>query len=252
MAISKIEWTEVTWNPTTGCDKISAGCLNCYAETMARRLQAMGNPKYRNGFRLTLHPDCLSLPYSWTKPRNVFVNSMSDLFHTDIPLAFVEQVFRVMNDTSQHTYQVLTKRSERLKEIASFLTWTDNIWLGVTVENQDTSERIFDLVETPAKIKFISFEPLIGFIPKPYLDGISWVIVGGESGPNARPIKKEWVDTIHRETKRLDIPFFFKQWGKPKFNENPDDPTVEKSHPFHAKGGCLLDGRVYRELPVFP
>lgn len=247
---STIEWTQLTWNPVTGCNKVSAGCKFCYAERMAKRLQAMGVPQYRNGFRLTLAPKTLELPYSWKSPKIVFVNSMSDLFHKDVPLDYIKRVFKVMNETPRHTYQILTKRSERLRELAKEFEWTPNIWMGVSVEEEKVSYRIKDLIETPAAVKFLSIEPLIGPVENLYLASIDWVIVGGESGPGARPLKKEWVVDIFRKCKSAGVKFFFKQWGKPQFNANPEDPTIDKSHPQHAKGGCFLNGRVYREMPV--
>jgi protein gp37 len=249
MSQTNIEWTEVTWNPTTGCNKISNGCLFCYAETMSKRLKAMGIDKYRNGFKLTLHPDALSIPYTWNKPTTVFVDSMSDLFHYSVPLEFIRNVFDVMNDTPQHTYQVLTKRSERLEKIAPSLNWTDNIWMGVSVENEKVSARIPHLINTPAKVKFLSCEPLIGPLYSLYLDHIDWVIVGGESGPRARKLKKEWVDIIHDQCNRYSVPFFFKQWGKKQFNVNPADPTMDKKNKVYAKGGCELNGRIIQEMP---
>ena len=203
MSKSKIEWTEVTWNPTTGCNKVSAGCKNCYAEIFARRLKAMGSDKYRNGFRLTVHPDVIKEPYSWKKPRKVFVNSMSDLFHEKIPLPFLKKVFDVMNDTPQHVYQVLTKRSERLVEIADNFEWTNNIWMGVSVENEKVIHRIDHLKKTPAKIKFLSIEPLLGPLPKLDLDGIDWVIVGGESGRKSRPVEESWVIDIKDQCEKM-------------------------------------------------
>ncbi len=247
---SSIEWTEVTWNPVTGCDKISAGCKFCYAERMAMRLQAMGVEQYRNGFELRLAPHVLELPYSWKTPKVVFVNSMSDLFHSNVSISYIKRVFKVMNNTLRHTYQILTKRSERLREVANVLQWTNNIWMGVSVENERVSYRIRDLIKTPAAIKFLSIEPLIGAVDSLYLDSLDWVIVGGESGPRARPMKIEWVEHVFCECKKHNVPFFFKQWGRPQFNANPSDPTIEKAHPFHAKGGCELKGRVYREMPV--
>ena len=252
MAQSSIEWTQLTWNPTTGCDKISAGCKFCYAEIMSRRLKAMGVEKYKNNFKLTLHEDELTTPYTWKKPQIVFVNSMSDLFHKDVELEFIRKVFDVMNNTPQHIYQILTKRSKRLKLLAPHLNWTENIWMGVSVENEKVSHRILDLAKTPAEVKFLSVEPLIGPLVNLYLDKIDWVIVGGESGPKARPLKKEWVDYVRKECEINDVPFFFKQWGKPKFNSNPSDPTIEKDHKLHSKGGCELDGKVYREMPAVP
>ena len=245
---SGIEWTEVTWNPVTGCTKISAGCKNCYAERLAKRLQAMGVEQYKDGFKLRLAPKMLDIPYSWKKPKVVFVNSMSDLFHPDIPLSYIQSVFKVMNETP-HIYQVLTKRSERLKELAPFLNWTNNIWMGVSVENEKVSFRIDDLASIPAVIKFLSIEPLIGAIKSLDLTKIDWVIVGGESGPKARPIKKQWIDFILRECQRTNTPFFFKQWGKKDFNDNAEDPTISSQHKVHAKGGCQLDGKIYREMP---
>jgi protein gp37 len=250
MARSSIEWTEVTWNPVTGCTKISAGCKNCYAERLAIRLQHMGVAQYKKGFKLALAPHALELPYSWKKQKMVFVNSMSDLFHKDIPLEYIQKVFKVMNET-KHIYQILTKRSERLKEIASELNWTDNIWMGVSVEEEKVSYRIPDLIETPAKVKFLSIEPLIGAVQNLYLDGIDWVIVGGESGPGARGLKKEWVEYIKDECLHHEVPFFLKQWGKKQFNPDPNDPTIDNEHENHAKGGCLLDSELYREMPAF-
>jgi protein gp37 len=250
MAQSNIEWTEVTWNPVTGCTKITAGCKFCYAERMAKRLKAMGVEQYANGFKLKLAPQVLNHPYKWKTPKVVFVNSMSDLFHDLVPLEYIKQVFEVMNNTPRHTYQILTKRSERLKELAKHLKWTDNIWMGVSVEEEKVSFRIKDLVKTPAKVKFLSVEPLINPVYNLYLENIDWVIVGGESGPKARPVEKEWISYVHKECKKSKVPFFFKQWGKPEFNVNPNDPTKNKEHSMYAKGGCQLDGKVYRQMPV--
>ena len=249
MAQSNIEWTELTWNPVTGCNKISPGCKFCYAEVMSRRLKAMGVEKYKDGFNIRLHPNELSTPFTWKKPKIVFVNSMSDLFHPDIPLEFIKAVFAVMNSTPQHIYQVLTKRSERLLELTDQLTWTENIWMGVSVENEKYTARIADLSKTGALTKFLSIEPLIGPVKTLNLEKIDWVIVGGESGHKARPIKKAWIDFVKAECDKAKVAFFFKQWGKPKFNDNPEDPTIESEHPQHAKGGCELDGKVYREMP---
>lgn len=246
---STIEWTEVTWNPVTGCSKVSQGCKFCYAERMAKRLQAMGVRQYRDGFRLTLAPHVLDQPYSWKGPRTVFVNSMSDLFHEDVPLEYIQRVFKVMNDTPRHTYQVLTKRSERLRSLARELHWTPNIWMGVSVEAENVSYRIPDLIATPAKVKFLSCEPLIAPVESLYLGQIDWVIVGGESGPGARPIQKEWVDGIYRQCREHRVKFFFKQWGRPQFNADADDPTISSEHPKHAKGGCQLNGQIIREMP---
>jgi len=250
VAISSIEWTELTWNPVTGCTKISPGCKFCYAEVMTRRLKAMGVDKYKDGFKKVItHPNTLNIPFTWRKPKVVFVNSMSDLFHLDVPDEYIKAVFSVMNQTPQHIYQVLTKRSERLLEFSSELQWTPNIWMGVSVENEEYSYRIRDLSQTPAKTKFLSVEPLIGPITSLNLVEINWVIVGGESGQKARPVKKEWIDYVRLKCQEQGVAFFFKQWGKPKFNENPLDPTIEVGHPQHAKGGCELNGKVYREMP---
>lgn len=249
MALSNIEWTELTWNPVTGCTKISPGCKFCYAEVMSRRLKAMGVDKYSEGFNIRTHADTLNIPFSWKKPKIVFVNSMSDLFHPDVPVDFIKAVFSVMNQTPQHIYQVLTKRSERLLELSVELSWTDNIWMGVSIENEDYRYREDDLSKTGAKTKFLSVEPLIGPIKKLKLDRIDWVIVGGESGHKARPLKKQWVDHIRLQCENNKVAFFFKQWGKAKFNENQFDPTIDAQHPQHAKGGCELDGKVYRQMP---
>lgn len=231
---STIEWTEVTWNPVTGCSKISQGCKHCYAERMAKRLVAMGNPRYINGFKVTLHEDLIDIPFTWKRPRKVFVNSMSDLFHEDVPLEFIQKVFSTMNNTPQHTYQILTKRSERLRELSPFLNWTPNIWMGVSVENSDVTYRIDDLRNTSAYIKFLSCEPLLGPLANMNLDDIHWVIVGGESGPKARPMKEEWVWDIKLQCERNNIAFFFKQWG-----------GVQKH-----RTGRLLKGNTYDEFPV--
>jgi len=246
---SNIEWTEVTWNPVTGCDKVSAGCKFCYAERMAKRLKAMGVEQYKDGFKLTLAPQQLLTPYKWKKKKVVFVNSMSDLFHPDVPFEYIQKVFEVMNNT-HHIYQILTKRSERLLELSPLLNWSDNIRMGVSVENQDLTYRVDDLVRSDAQVKFLSIEPLIGQIERINLLGIDWVIVGGESGPKARPIRKEWIDFIHQECLELQIPFFFKQWGKKEFNIDQSDPTIKSDHTKHAKGGCQVDGKVYREMPM--
>lgn len=234
MAESNIEWTDVTWNPTTGCSKISEGCRNCYAERMAKRLQAMGNPRYVNGFKPTVHEDALQMPYTWKKPRKVFVNSMSDLYHELIPDEFIMKVFRVMNDTPLHTYQILTKRPERMLEISSKLTWTPNIWQGVTVEDNQAIYRIELLRKIPAAVRFLSCEPLLERIEDLPLEGIHWVIVGGESGPGARKMKEDWVRTIRDCCREQSVAFFFKQWG-----------GVQKH-----RNGRILDGEVYNEFPV--
>jgi len=249
MAQSNIEWTELTWNPVTGCTKISPGCKFCYAEVMSRRLKAMGIEKYKDGFNIRVHPDALNIPFTWKKPKVVFVNSMSDLFHPQVPFEFIKAVFAVMNKTPQHIYHVLTKRSERLLELSNQLNWTNNIWMGVSVESEDYSYRIDELSKTNAKIKFLSIEPLISPVKTLNLKMIDWVIVGGESGHKARPIKKEWIDFVKNECDKKKVAFFFKQWGKPKFNVNQNDPTIMSEHPQHAKGGCELDGKIYREMP---
>lgn len=249
MAESSIEWTELTWNPTTGCSKISQGCKFCYAEVMSRRLHAMGIKKYKDNFKLRIHPKELETPFKWNKPKIVFVNSMSDLFHKDVPLDFIKKVFKVMNQCPQHTFQVLTKRADLVERYNHHLTWTENIWMGVSVEDERVIDRIDHLRYTDAHIKFLSLEPLIGGLPSLDLTNIDWVIVGGESGHGARPIKKEWVLDIKRKCDEADVPFFFKQWGKVAFNPNPNDPTIDHEHKHYAKGGCRLNGRVYRKMP---
>ncbi|MFH1032921.1 MAG: phage Gp37/Gp68 family protein [Pseudomonadota bacterium] len=231
---SKIEWTESTWNPVTGCTKISPGCKHCYAERLAKRLKAMGQPNYANGFEVTLHPHTLGAPLEWRKPQMVFVNSMSDLFHDDVPPDFILKTFKVMRLAQQHRFQVLTKRAERLAELASGLPWPANVWQGVTVENADYAFRVDYLRKVPAALRFLSLEPLLGPIPDLNLDGINWVIVGGESGPGARPMDKEWVLDLRDQCHRAKVPFFFKQWGG----------TNKK------KAGRLLDGLTYSEMPV--
>jgi len=230
---TKIEWTEITWNPVTGCRKISSGCMNCYAERMANRLRQMGADRYKNGFKITLHEDITELPLKWKKPQMVFVNSMSDLFLEDISLGFIRNVFDVMHKAYWHTFQVLTKRAERLADMSRELTWSPNIWMGVTVENEDYTYRIDHLRKTDAHIKFLSIEPLLGPIPNLDLEGIDWVIVGGESGPGARPMAAEWVLDIRNQCHRAGVPFFFKQWG-----------GVNKK-----KAGRDLEGRTWDEMP---
>jgi protein gp37 len=210
---SNIEWTESTWNPITGCSKVSPGCKHCYAERMAMRLRAMGQPKYANGFKLALHEDKLEQPLGWKKPNIIFVNSMSDLFHEGVPLTFIYQAFDVMRRASWHTFQVLTKRSQRLLELNPEIDWPSNVWMGVSVENQDYVFRIEHLRQTDAQVKFLSLEPLLGPLPGLNLRGIDWVIVGGESGPGARPMAEEWVVDIRDQCLAARVPFFFKQWG---------------------------------------
>jgi protein gp37 len=216
---SAIEWTEATWNPTTGCDRISRGCDNCYAMALSRRLKAMGQPRYQRdgdprtsgpGFGLTVHPDSLQLPLSWKRPRRVFVNSMSDLFHAQVPVDFVQQVFAVMAATPQHTYQVLTKRARRLRRVATSLTWPQNVWMGVSVEDAEAVHRVDDLRQVPAAVRFLSCEPLLGPLPGLRLDGIGWVIAGGESGPNARPMDQAWAEGLRDQCADANVPFFFK------------------------------------------
>jgi protein gp37 len=233
---SSIEWTEATWNPATGCTKVSPGCKNCYAERMAKRLRAMGQPNYQNGFQLTMHAHMLLLPERWRRPRTIFVNSMSDLFHKDIPLTFVQQVFEVARRAPWHTFQVLTKRSERLRALSPALPWSPNLWMGVSVETRDYAFRIDHLVATSAQVKFLSLEPLLGPLPQLDLGGIDWVIVGGESGPRARPMDPAWVSEIRDQCRAAAVPFFFKQWGGKR----------------KGRAGRLLDGRTWDEMPRVP
>lgn len=230
---SSIEWTDATWNPVTGCSKISAGCKHCYAERMAFRLRAMGKPQYTNGFNVTLQPEVLELPLHWRKPRTIFVNSMSDLFHEDVGLGFTQRVFGVMNRCPQHRFQVLTKRPLLALQLSSSVNWTPNIWLGTSVEDSRVTHRIETLREIPASIRFLSLEPLIGPLENLSLEGIHWVIVGGESGPRARPMSPAWVHSIHEQCMRHGVPFFFKQWG-----------GVNRK-----KTGRVLDGRTWDEMP---
>lgn len=230
---SKIEWTDASWNPTTGCTKVSAGCTNCYAETLALRLQKMGSKRYRNAFTLTLHEDALNLPLKWKKPKKIFVNSMSDMFHKDVPDKFIDKVWDVMAKANWHIYQILTKRPERMAQYSWTKEKLPNVWLGTSVEYSRVKDRIKALHTSNAKIRFISFEPLIGDVGKLDLSNIHWVIVGGESGKNHRPIEREWVTNILAQCKKQNVAFFFKQWGglKPK------------------SGGRQLNGRTYDEYP---
>jgi protein gp37 len=230
---SAIEWTESTWNPVTGCTKVSPGCRHCYAERMAKRLHAMGQPNYQHRFRVSMHERMLDLPLGWRKPQAVFVNSMSDLFHEDVPDAFIRLVFDVMRRASWHTFQVLTKRAERLDSLAGALEWPPNVWMGVSVEARDYLDRLDRLRRTPARVRFVSFEPLLDALGTIDLDGIHWVIVGGESGPRARPMHPSWVTEIRDQSLAARVPFFFKQWGG----------TNKK------KAGRILDGRTWDELP---
>lgn len=295
MAISNIEWTNKTWNPTTGCTHYSSSknggneCLNCYAETLTKRLKAMGQERYKMGFDVVVeHEDVLNEPYTWKKPSAVFVNSMSDLFHRDISDDFIRKVFKVMNDTPQHQYQILTKRHTRFEKLPDDLIWSDNIWMGVSCGTQYSTRRIPALVQSKAKHKFLSIEPFIQEIDEIDLTGIDWVIVGAESGNTSylrekdengddkyeiinekvvfinkldengnkiiektiRPMKKEWVDKIKNKCLEKNVPFFFKQWGKLKNNPNPNDPTTNKEHRYYAKGGCMLDGKLYQANPT--
>jgi protein gp37 len=230
---STIEWTESTWNPLTGCDKISPGCKHCYAERMSHRLQAMGQPNYANGFRLTLHEQALELPLRWKKPQTIFVNSMSDLFHKAVPVAFVQRAFDVMRRADWHQYQILTKRSDRLLELSPMLPWMPHMWMGVSVEDQRYTFRIDHLRKTAAKVKFLSLEPLLGPLHDLRLEGIDWVIAGGESGPGARRMDPEWVTGIRDQCVKSKVPFFFKQWG-----------GVNKK-----KTGRELEGRTWDQMP---
>jgi protein gp37 len=240
---SPIEWTEATWNPTTGCDQTSPGCDNCYALTLAKRLKAMGSAKYQldgdprtsgPGFRLTLHEDTLEIPRHWRTPRVIFVNSMSDLFHPAVPFKFIESVFEVMSDTPRHTYQVLTKRSKRLAQVGQDLPWPDNVWMGVSVETNRYAFRLDHLRQVGAKVRFVSAEPLLGQLHDLNLSGIDWLIAGGESGMAARPIDTEWVRDLRDQCHRAGVAFFFKQWG----GRTP------------KAGGRELDGELYDEVPV--
>jgi protein gp37 len=232
---STIEWTEATWNPSTGCDALSPGCDHCYAERLAFRLKAMGQKKYENGFQLTLHPDTLDLPLKWKEPQMIFVNSMSDLFHHDVPLKYIHRVFHTMRTASWHQFQVLTKRSGRVLAFSEDIDWPSNVWMGVSVESQAYVGRIEHLRKTGARIKFLSLEPLLGPLENLDLNGIDWVIVGGESGPGARAVNPDWVKSVRNQCRRANIAFFFKQWG-----------GVQKK-----RSGRLLDGRTYDEMPAF-
>ena len=230
---STIEWTESTWNPVTGCTKISPGCKNCYAERMSKRLKAMGQPNYQNEFKLTVHPHTLDAPLKLKRPQVIFVNSMSDLFHKDVPTSFIKDVFAVMEKASHHRFQVLTKRSNRLMRLSPKLPWPGNVWMGVSVENADYVDRIDHLRETGAATKFLSIEPLLGALPSMNLKNIDWAIVGGESGPKSRPVHIEWVLDIKKQCELAKVPFFFKQWGG----------TNKK------KAGRTLEGRTWDEMP---
>jgi protein gp37 len=232
-AVSAIEWTEMTWNPVTGCIKVSQGCKYCYAERMAKRLKAMGADRYSHGFRPTMHNDLIDAPRKWKRPRLIFVNSMSDLFQEAVPDAFIRRVFDTMRECPQHTFQILTKRSDRLRQLGASLSWPPNVWMGVSVEDARVTGRIADLAAVPAHVRFLSCEPLIGPLDSLTLDRIHWVIVGGESGPRARPMRREWVESIQRQCVREGVAFFFKQWG-----------GVRKE-----RAGRELHGRTYDEMP---
>ena len=231
---SSIEWTDATWNPVTGCTKISQGCKFCYAERMAKRLQAMGQPRYADAFKVTLQPDTLDLPLRWRKPRTIFVNSMSDLFHQHVPPHYIRRVFETMRRAERHRFQVLTKRSGRLRSLARRLPWPENVWMGVSLESAQHLDRIDDLIEVPAAVRFLSVEPLLGPIPDLPLQGIDWVIVGGESGPRCRPMMKQWALDIRDACTDAGIPFFFKQWGGPN----------------KKRAGRSLDGRSWDQMPI--
>jgi protein gp37 len=233
---SSIEWTEATWNPVTGCSKISPGCKHCYAERMALRLQAMGNDNYRNGFKVTLQEKMLDLPLRWKRPQTIFVNSMSDLYHRDVPLSFIHKIFVTMHRADWHRYQILTKRAERLAELDAKLAWASHIWQGVTVEHPDYYGRIDLLRQTGAHVKFLSIEPLLAPMPKLNLRGMDWVIVGGESGPGARPMAEEWVTDIRDQCVKAGVAFYFKQWGGV----------------FKKRNGRELEGRTWSEMPAVP
>jgi len=231
---SHIEWTDATWNPVTGCTKVSPGCKHCYAERLAKRLEAMGQANYRNGFKLTLQPQMLELPLQWKSPKRIFVNSMSDLFHEDVPVDYIKKVFEIMGRAHWHQYQVLTKRSEHVLRLNKELDWAPQIWMGVSVESEKYSYRIDDLRKTAAHVKFLSLEPLLGPLGKLNLRGIDWAIVGGESGPGARPLESAWVTEIRDQCLKADVPFFFKQWG-----------GVQKK-----KTGRTLEGRTWNQMPL--
>lgn len=230
---TEIEWTDTTWNPVTGCKPISDGCKNCYAMRMAKRLKAMGNIRYKNGFNITLHEDLLERPLHWNRSRMIFVNSMSDLFHEDIPLEFIQNIFATMNQAQHHIFQILTKRSSRLKELAPGLKWTPNIWMGVTAESSKYLYRVDNLRSVPAGVRFLSIEPMLSSMKGLRLDGIGWVIVGGESGPGARPMNIDWVREMRDACVKEKVPFFFKQWGGPN----------------KKKAGRILDGRIWKQFP---
>ena len=241
MRTTKIEWTERTWNPVTGCTKISARCGHCYAGAMARRLYAMGNPKYHNGFQSTIHPEDLIEPMRWKKPSTIFVCSMSDLFHSDVPFDFIDKVFGVIRNTPQHNYQILTKRAERMAEYFASRTIPGNVWIGVTVENPKAKNRINYIRNLKASVRFISCEPLLEDLGELDLSGINWIIVGGESGVQARPMKEEWVLNIKRQADKNNIPFFFKQWGTWSVDGIKGNKKIN---------GKLLQGKIVQNMPA--
>lgn len=241
MKTTKIEWTDRTWNPVTGCSKISAGCVNCYAETMSKRLHAMGQKKYKNAFKLTTHDDVLNEPCNWNKPHTIFVCSMSDLFHVDVPFAFIDKVMDVIKSTPQHRYQILTKRSERMKEYFYHKEIPSNIWLGVTVECRESKKRIDDIRQLKASIKFLSCEPLLEDLGKINFKKIDWVIVGGESGNRARPMQEEWVENIKSQAADQNVAFFFKQWG------TWGSDGIKRNKKLNGK---MIKGEIFQEMPV--
>nr|WP_320038142.1 phage Gp37/Gp68 family protein [uncultured Bacteroides sp.] len=240
MRTTKIEWTEKTWNPVTGCTKLSEGCVNCYAEIMSKRLQAMGQIKYKNGFKVTIHPECLDQPLKWKKSATIFVCSMSDLFHESISFEFIDKVLDIIKQTPQHKYQILTKRAERMALYFNGKEIPSNIWLGVTVESADYKSRIEYIRNLNVRIKFLSCEPLLGDLGQINLVGINWVIVGGESGNRARPMKEKWLLSIKEQADKVKIPFFFKQWG----TWGQDGVKRNKT-----SNGKLIKGKIYQEIP---
>lgn len=246
---SKIEWTDATWNPVTGCTQISPGCENCYALTFAERFRGVRGHPYEQGFDLKLHFDRLDLPLRWEKPMRIFVNSMSDLYHEKVPYEFIEKVFATMGRSPRHVFQVLTKRAKRLLDVSESLEWTPNIWQGVSVESSAYRWRIDALRKVPAKVRFLSLEPLIGPVGELDLRGIHWVIAGGESGPKARPMRLEWATDIRDQCRKAGVPFFFKQFGTLASNPDSHDPTA-KENGGTSKGGAALQGRLWRQLPL--
>ena len=247
--ISEIEWTDSTWNPVTGCSRVSPGCVHCYAERFAERFRGVKGHPYEQGFDLKLWPERLGLPLEWKDSRRIFVNSMSDLFHERVPFAFIRRVFQTMEAAHWHRFQILTKRSKRLVELAPSLRWPKNVWQGVSVEREDFKWRIDDLSMVKSSVRFLSLEPLLGDLGELNLEGIHWVIAGGESGPGARPVRAQWIRSIRRQCRRSGVPFFFKQWGVLSHNPVARDPTA-KENGGTSKGGRMLDGRVWNDLPT--